>query len=47
MRLRERGVIMGAGGYSGHVLKVQPALVISEADLRAGLEKVVAALREG
>jgi len=46
-RLRERGVIIGGGGYSGHVLKVQPALVISEADLRAGLDKVVAALREG
>lgn len=46
-RLRERGVIMGGGGYAGNVLKVQPALVIDEADLRAGLTKVVAALREG
>lgn len=46
-RLRDRGVIMGAGGYAGNVLKVQPALVVDEADLRAGLDKVVAALREG
>jgi 4-aminobutyrate aminotransferase-like enzyme len=46
-RLRERGVIMGGGGYSGNVLKVQPPLVIAESDLQTGLEKVVAALREG
>jgi 4-aminobutyrate aminotransferase-like enzyme len=46
-RLRERGVIMGAGGYAGNVIKVQPALVIEERDLRAGLDKVVAVLREG
>jgi 4-aminobutyrate aminotransferase-like enzyme len=46
-RLRDRGVIMGAGGYAGNVMKVQPALVIDDNDLRAGLDKVVQAIREG
>lgn len=46
-RLRERGVIIGGGGYAGNVLKVAPALTIDEQDLREGLDKVVDALREG
>jgi len=46
-RLRARGVVMGGGGYANNVLKVAPALIIDEADLRSGLEKVVEALREG
>jgi 4-aminobutyrate aminotransferase-like enzyme len=46
-RLRQRGVIMGGGGYAGNVLKVAPALTIAEDDLRAGLDKVVAAIQEG
>lgn len=45
--LRARGVVMGGGGYANHVLKIAPALVIAEDDLRDGLEKVVAAVREG
>ena len=45
--LRDRGVIMGGGGYAGNVLKVAPALTIDEQDLREGLEKVIDAVREG
>lgn len=46
-RLRERGVVIGGGGYAGNVLKVAPALTIAEQDLRDGLDKVIDALREG
>jgi 4-aminobutyrate aminotransferase-like enzyme len=45
--LRTRGVVMGGGGYAGNVLKIAPALVIDEADLRQGLQTVVDAVREG
>jgi len=45
--LRARGVVMGGGGYAGHVLTIAPALVSDEADLRQGLQTVVAAVREG
>lgn len=45
-RLRTRGVVMGGGGYANNVLKVAPALVIAEADLRDGLQKVVEELHE-
>jgi 4-aminobutyrate aminotransferase-like enzyme len=45
--LRSRGVVMGGGGYAGNVLKMAPALVIDEADLRQGLQTVVDAVREG
>jgi len=45
-RLRERGVIMGGGGYSGHVLKMAPSLLISEKDLEFGLDRVVHTLIE-
>jgi len=38
--LRERGVIMGGGGYSGNVVKIAPPLNIGEEDLSAGLDKV-------
>lgn len=45
--LRGRGVVMGGGGYAGNVLKIAPALVIDEAELRQGLQTVVDAIREG
>lgn len=46
-RLAANGVIMGGGGYDNNVLKICPALVIDEADLREGLTKVVAAVLQG
>jgi len=36
--LRDRGIVMGTGGYDGRVLKVAPPLNIDEADLARGLE---------
>lgn len=39
-KLRENGVIMGGGGYSGNVIKAAPALNIDEVDLSEGLNKV-------
>jgi 4-aminobutyrate aminotransferase-like enzyme len=39
--LRDRGVLVGRGGRHGAVIKVSPALVISEDDLDAGLAAIV------
>ncbi|MCL6595166.1 MAG: aspartate aminotransferase family protein [Firmicutes bacterium] len=41
-RSRERGVLIGVGGMGGNVLRIQPPLVIEEADL----ERVVATVAE-
>src|SRR5262249_44828870 len=43
---RERGVIVGRGGYEDTVVKLSPALVIPEADLHAGIDVVSDAIRE-
>ena len=45
-RLRERGIIMGGGGYSGEVLKIAPPLNIDETDLADSLDTVCAVLRD-
>lgn len=42
--LRRRGVIVGRGGRHGSVLKLSPALVIDENDLRAGLNAILEVL---
>jgi 4-aminobutyrate aminotransferase-like enzyme len=42
--LRDRGVIVGRGGRHNNVVKVSPALVIDEDDLRHGLQKVMEVL---
>ena len=41
---RERGVIVGRGGYDDSVVKLSPALVIGEAELHAGIDVVVGAI---
>jgi len=43
---RERGVIVGRSGYEDNVIKLSPALVIPEADLHAGIDKVAGAIRD-
>ena len=43
---RERGVIVGRGGYEDNVVKLSPALVIPEADLQAGIDIVAGAIRD-
>lgn len=43
---RERGVILGRGGYEDNVLKLSPALVIEEDDLARGIETVAACVQE-
>lgn len=43
--LRARGVIVGRGGRYNNVIKLSPALVIDDADLRAGLSAVLEVLR--
>jgi len=43
---RERGVIVGRGGYDDTVVKLSPALVIPEAELHAGIDIVSDAIRE-
>ncbi len=45
VKLRESGVIMGGGGYSGNVIKMAPPLNIEEADLAKGLETVCDVVR--
>lgn len=45
-RCREAGVLIGAGGPAGNVLRVQPPLTISDADLDHALETIDAALTE-
>jgi 4-aminobutyrate aminotransferase-like enzyme len=42
---RAHGVLIGVGGVDGNVLRLQPPLVISEADLDQALDTVVASLR--
>jgi 4-aminobutyrate aminotransferase-like enzyme len=50
-RARERGVIVGWGGYEGHVIKLSPPLVIADSELDRGIEltaeALVAAAEEG
>jgi 4-aminobutyrate aminotransferase-like enzyme len=50
-RARERGVIVGRGGYEGHVIKLSPPLVIADSELDRGIEltaeALVAAAEEG
>jgi 4-aminobutyrate aminotransferase-like enzyme len=43
---RERGVIVGRGGYDDSVVKLSPALVIGEAELHAGIDMVAGAIRD-
>ncbi|MGI8644385.1 MAG: aspartate aminotransferase family protein [Thermomicrobiales bacterium] len=43
-RCREAGVLIGAGGPVGNVLRVQPPLTISDADLDRALETIDGAL---
>jgi 4-aminobutyrate aminotransferase len=43
--LRERGVIVGIGGYSDNVIKLQPPLVIDRNDLNEGLEHVISVIK--
>ena len=43
---RERGVLVGRGGYEENVVKLSPALNISEADLNAGIDAVAGAIAE-
>jgi 4-aminobutyrate aminotransferase-like enzyme len=43
---RDRGVLVGRGGYEEQVVKLSPPLVIGEDDLAAGIETVAACVRE-
>ena len=43
-RARERGVIVGRGGYEGHVIKLSPPLVIADSELDRGIELTAEAL---
>jgi 4-aminobutyrate aminotransferase len=43
---REAGVLIGVGGMDGNVLRIQPPLVISEADLGRTLDVIESGLRE-
>ena len=43
---RERGVIVGRGGYDDSVVKLSPALVIEEAELQAGIDVAAGAIRD-
>jgi alanine-glyoxylate transaminase/(R)-3-amino-2-methylpropionate-pyruvate transaminase len=40
---REHGVLLGQGGLWGNVIRIGPALLISEAEMAEGLEKIGAA----
>jgi 4-aminobutyrate aminotransferase-like enzyme len=42
---RERGLLIGIGGFSGNVLRIQPPLVISEAQLGEAADTLDDALR--
>lgn len=42
--LRKGGVLVGGGGYAGHVIKMQPPLNIEEADLSAGVDALAEAV---
>lgn len=46
LRARERGVIVGRGGYDDNVVKLSPPLVIDEAELARGLDRVAETIRE-
>jgi 4-aminobutyrate aminotransferase-like enzyme len=41
---RERGFLVGRGGYEENVIKLSPALNISEADLESGIDAVIGAI---
>ncbi|MDE3229985.1 MAG: aminotransferase class III-fold pyridoxal phosphate-dependent enzyme, partial [Chloroflexota bacterium] len=41
---REHGVLVGVGGSEGNVVRVQPPLVISEADLNEALDVIGAGI---
>ncbi len=41
---RERGVLIGVGGHAGNVLRIQPPLVIEQAQLEAALDALTHAL---
>jgi 4-aminobutyrate aminotransferase-like enzyme len=43
-RARDRGVIIGRGGYEGHVIKLSPPLVIADSELDRGIELIAEAL---
>jgi 4-aminobutyrate aminotransferase len=43
---RDRGVLVGRGGYEEQVVKLSPPLVIGEDDLAAGIETVATCVRE-
>jgi 4-aminobutyrate aminotransferase / (S)-3-amino-2-methylpropionate transaminase / 5-aminovalerate transaminase len=43
---RERGVLVGVGGFPANVVRIQPPLVISQAQLTRALEALDAALGE-
>jgi 4-aminobutyrate aminotransferase-like enzyme len=43
---RDRGVLVGRGGYEEQVIKLSPPLVIGEDDLAAGIETVATCVRE-
>jgi len=45
-KLREQGVIVGRSGYDDNVIKLSPPLVIEEAELNRGLDRVAAAIAE-
>jgi len=45
-RAREAGVLVGRGGAGGNVIRINPPLVIDEAELRRGLDVIEACLRE-
>jgi 4-aminobutyrate aminotransferase-like enzyme len=43
---RERGVLVGRGGYEDNVVKLSPPLNILEPDLNSGIDAVIAAIGE-
>src|SRR5262249_40402122 len=45
-RLRTDGVIVGRSGYNDNVIKLSPPLVIEEAELEWGLDRVAATIVE-
>lgn len=43
---RERGAIVGRSGYDDSVIKISPALIISETELRTGIDIAAGAIRD-
>ena len=43
---RERGVLVGRSGYEDNVVKLSPALNISETELQSGIDTVISAIRD-